>query len=101
MADLTDTQKVFQPMDDLQARFDAAFAELERATQAGTLADMDAAHARIKAIEVEQSRAAQKVRDRIRWQAMRVTTVGTPNAHAVEVIMQSIEKFVVGERANS
>lgn len=98
MNDLTSTQKVFQPMDGLQARFDVAFAMLKVATQAGNLAAIDAAHAEIKAIELEQTIAARKVRDRIRAQAVRVTTAGTPNAHAVGIIMKSIEKFMVEQR---
>jgi hypothetical protein len=96
---MTDTQKVFQPMGELQARFDAAFAELRRATQTGNLADQDAAHAKIKAIEIEQSRAVQKVRERIRWQSMRAYTTGTPNLAAVRAVMQSIENHVINKRA--
>ena len=99
---LTDTQKVFQPQDELQARFDAAFAGLERAVKNGNLAEQNAAQAEIKAIELEQSLAVKNVRRRIaertRWENVRVKVTGTPNQAAVDVILNSIENFILGER---
>ena len=45
-----------------------------------------------------KSKIVNRKSDAERWQSMRVVVTGTPNVHAVEVVMQSIENLITSER---